>query len=161
MLPPKLSSVQIIIASAGSHPQGSGSHPQGPGSHHQNRGSHPRGPGSHPRSPSGFRPPGPRNTDLKSTTATKVTTAPRATATSTWRSTILTQVRNLTSKNCQNKHVTLQDTAVLAGRDDNIHVSSLGMIMGDDCTPGQGIRDMMRPEANKPEAVDRRSRPRS
>ena len=26
--------------------------------------------------------------------------------------------------------------------------------MGDDCTPGRGIRDMMRPEADKPEAVD-------
>ena len=31
-------------------------------------------------------------------------------------------------------------------------------VMGDDCTPGRGIRDMMQPEANKPEAVDRRSR---
>ena len=34
-------------------------------------------------------------------------------------------------------------------------------LMGDDCTPGRGIRDMMQPEANKPEAVDRRSRPRA
>ena len=34
-------------------------------------------------------------------------------------------------------------------------------IMGDDCTPGRGFRDMMQPEANKPEAVDRRSRPRA
>ena len=33
--------------------------------------------------------------------------------------------------------------------------------LGDDCTPGRGIRDMMQPEANKPEAVDRRSRPRA
>ena len=35
------------------------------------------------------------------------------------------------------------------------------LLVGDDCTPGRGIRDMMQPEANKPEAVDRRSRPRA
>ena len=28
------------------------------------------------------------------------------------------------------------------------------LIMGDDCTPGRGIRDVMQPEADKPEAVD-------